>query len=109
MGYRSCGKLFMAENVYDMVPKNLKEELADIWTKETQSFENDGYVVYSFYDWKWYSGYEEVEAWNRFFNMLEETVSEVDWDFIVVGEDNAVIDHRTQEHLAVSRNIEVFN
>lgn len=110
MGYRSCGKLYLTPKVYDILPDNLKEDLTDEWETETTSFDNDNYMIWSFEDWKWYPDYEDVKKWNSFFDSLEENedIDEMDWDFIVIGEDNAIIDHRTQNHLAISSNIEVF-
>ena len=110
MGYRSNGKLYLTEKVHALLSDELKNELNEEWECETTSFENDGYMLYSFEDWKWYESYEDIRKWNYFFDMLKEheNIEDEDWDFIVIGEDNAVIDHRTQEHLSVSSNIEVF-
>jgi hypothetical protein len=110
MGYRSVGKLYLTPKVYDMLTEEMKNLLDVEWEKETTSFENDGCEIYGFEGWKWYTTYPEVSIWTNFFNELEddEDVSEDDWDFIVIGEDNAIIEHRTQTHFAVSSNIEVF-
>jgi hypothetical protein len=110
MGYRSNGKLYMKENVYKLVPTALLIELAEDWEKDDLTFEEDGYIIYSFYDWKWYAEYEDVIAWNDFFSDLRnnETIREEDWDFIVVGEDGAVIEHRTQEHFYISSSIKLI-
>jgi hypothetical protein len=109
MGYRSNGKLYMKGNAYNLLPTALLAELAEDWEKDDTSFEKEGYVIYSFYDWKWYESYDEVKEWNAFFSDLEdnESIQDSDWDFIVIGEDNAIVDHRTNEHLYVSSSIEI--
>ena len=89
----------------------MKEELTKDWDTGPTSFESNGYMTYSFYDWQWYSNYEDVVVWTSFFDSLEKNTEEVDeddWDFLVVGEDNAVVEDRTQTHLYASSTIEVF-
>jgi hypothetical protein len=76
---------------------------------EEDSLSNDGYIIYAFYDWKWYDSYKDVQNWTTFFNLLDdENIPSEDWDFIVIGENNAIIEHRTQEHFYVSMNIETM-
>lgn len=108
MGYRSDGKLYMKKNVYNLLTDELKEELKN-WDEEVNLEENE-YAVYAFSDWKWYENYKDVKIWINFFDQLQENedISKEDWDFIVVGEDNAIIDSRTQTHLYITSEIGVF-
>ena len=110
MGYRSDGKLYLKENAFNMLSDKLITDLEENWDKETTSFENDGYAIYAFNDWKWYPGYEDVKLWEEFFSLLEdsEAIAEDDWDFIAIGEDGACIAHKTQEHFGITTTITTF-
>jgi len=107
MGYRSNGKLYVTQKVFDLIPEELKLDLAENWDKEST---NNEFMIFSFEYWKWYASYEDVKSWNSFFNSLElkPEIEEDDWDFIVVGEDSAIIDHRTETHFYVSMTIETM-
>ena len=107
MGYRSNGKLYVTQKVFDLIPEELKLDLAENWDKEST---DDEYMIFSFEYWKWYDSYEDVKSWNNFLNSLAWApgIEEDDWDFIVVGEDNAIIDHRTETHFCISMTIETM-
>lgn len=101
MGYRSDGVIWLPEETYKQLPDTLKQDLKDNWEQD----ENDK-EIYRFYDWKWYSGYDDVDAWNQFHSMC--LAEDMDIDFIIIGEDNAILIEPSGHKLGYSFNIEVY-
>lgn len=104
MGYRSDGKLYLSEKAQALLPENLRKDLDNDW-------EENSPTLWSFYEWKWYPSYPDIKAWETFFAELEanDDISEEDWDFIAVGEDGAVHEHRTQSKFYTNTDIGVYN
>jgi len=103
MGYRSDGKLYLSEKAQELLPKELKESLELDW-------DNNGEGMYSFYYWKWYTDYEDVRQWYKFFRTLDasDEVDENDYDLLVIGEDYAVVEHLTQTKFFVNISIGIL-
>lgn len=119
MGYRSEGKLYLSDKAKKLLPNELRESLINDWTDE-----GDG--VYAFYDWKWYSSYDDIKAWESFLSTLYDytyedgpldddpnyvQLSEDDWDITIVGEDGAIYEDalRTYSKFVTYTVIEVLN
>ena len=83
MGYRSNGCIWLPDNTYEKLSKDLKQDLEENWDKH-----EDHTKVWTFSDWKWYEGYDDVDKWQRFYYAHEE---HDDIDLLVVGEDSAVV------------------
>lgn len=103
MGYRSEGKLYLSNKI--VVPDNVKQNLSE-WENIIQT--DDG-TIYEFFDWKWYDSFEDVKLINDFVYTLSQEYDDEDYDFIVVGEDNAIIHQATYTKFGVSMIIETYN
>lgn len=100
MGYRSIGKIYISEEKQKELPDNLKKDLYENWDKDEEH--NN---VWSFSDWKWYDGYDDVDAWNQFYYDNENDGVEL----IVIGEDNAVVIEPQHDKLSYSFEIQIYD
>jgi len=88
MGYRSAGAIFLSDMAIKCLPKELKEDLENKWTK------HDDEGVWYFTSWKWNKTFSMVQTWESFMLELEE--SEIEYDFVRLGEyldDNEIATH----------------
>ena len=92
MGYRSNGKIYLSEKAQKFLTNDMKKDLKENWTKD-EEHEN----VWSFYDWKWYTTFSDVQMWEDLImnlsNYAEDDNSNIiyeDYDIVVVGEDGAI-------------------
>ena len=97
MGYRSSGKIYIPNDVYDNMDNKFKISLQENWYSEEDNF-------WCFDGWKWYDGYEEVDMWNKFYyDNIENGV-----DFIVIGEDGTIVIEPQFIKLGYSMIIETY-
>lgn len=104
MGYRSCGTIWLPKETREKFKRyefDFQKDLDQNWTKH-EEYEDMWY----FEDWKWYDYYAYVRAWNEFHSdMLNEDGL---IDFIVIGEDNAIIVEPELQKLGYSISIDIF-
>lgn len=101
MGYRSDGAIYLSEEALDLLPKELKDDLAESWEQDKED-EN----VFSFDSWKWYSSYPIIQLWEAFMDMMDD--EGINYDFIRIGEDSDDNEVRTGEHFSLVRTWEQY-
>lgn len=76
-----------------------------IWSSEAKEHvEKDVHVLDLYGDgWKWYEGYEDVQAWESF--MCEAEDHDLDYEFVRIGEDHNDIEIRNSENSAGLINV----
>lgn len=120
MGYRSHGAMWLSEAAMEYLKTveyvvsptafsahcELYEDLESFDEPyETDWFGTKGWV-YSFSDFKWYDGYERVDAWNGFFDYCEDTG--LAFDFVRIGENEDDMEIWTGLYFYLVRSWEVY-
>jgi hypothetical protein len=95
MGYRSEGAIWLPKETYNKLSDELKDDLVDNWNNESQE-------VWSFSGFKWYESFEDVSKWTDFLRMCSQ--SDLDYDFIRLGEDDDDIEVATYRMFYLNRS-----
>ena len=88
MGYRSHGNL-----VFPSVYRSLYEKMCPGTSlKEWDDYNNQGYTVLSFSDWKWYGSYPDIGEIESFMEKLQELYNEYQFGIHLDGRDKDLDD-----------------
>lgn len=96
MGYRSEVAILLSEEAVKLMTDELKKMFDE--TFEIIQKRNDGCMLYHTNSYKWYHGYEEVDAIEGFLATINEKGDEIEdcgGEFLRIGEDEDDIEHDT--------------
>ena len=87
MGYISKGLMYLSPKAQTLLSDELKLTLEADWDIHEEP------DIWSFDEWKWYSGYADIALWEDFYRLLAYTDDfEDEWDVLIVGEDGGIND-----------------
>ena len=108
MGYRSTGAMWFSQQALDAISDEQNKVIQrDI---ENDSFthvhETEDGIILEFESWKWYDSYEDIQAYEAMFNMLQG--AKIPYDFVRIGEDPSDVECREHVKFHILTSYEVI-
>lgn len=108
MGYRSVGAMWFSQQALNAISdeqnKLIQRDIENGSFQHVHSME-DG-IILEFESWKWYDSYEDIQAYEAMFKMLQG--AKIPYDFVRIGEDPSDVECREHVKFHILTSYEVI-
>lgn len=115
MGYRSTGAMWFSQQALDAISdeqnKLIQRDIENgSFTHVHSDADTDNFgiidgIILEFESWKWYDSYEDIQAYEAMFKMLQG--AKIPYDFVRIGEDPSDVECREHVKFHILTSYEV--